>query len=368
MLPQVPHYYRHCPYDRHVGPHANQQRLPKEDVRRAIERRDPEQVPCWFNWFSREFWALHEPRLVELVQANPNDFIMVLPAHPTGWEPDEQGANEFGVWTHRAEGGVGGQRGGSYLDDWDKLDWYLKRYIPDPDSPGRFDHVPKIVAENPGVYVAGHWAYGPFEQLHAIRGMEQLFVDLYVNRKDVLMLGEHLVEYYLGLVRNFGRAGVDAIFFTDDWGWQGSLLIDPAMWRQFFKPWYRRIFDETHRLGMHTILHSCGNITSIVGDLIDAGLDVLNPIQPHAMDARVVVREFRDHLTFCGGIDVQHFLVSSSPEEVEHGIAGIIRLFDGPRGGFIASPANSVMPETPLANVETMFRALRQHGRRRARS
>ncbi|MHB0856010.1 MAG: uroporphyrinogen decarboxylase family protein [Anaerolineae bacterium] len=360
--------YRYCPYDRHTVDDAGQTiarpRLPKAEFVRAIERHNPSRIPCWFNWFSHEFWTLHEPELVALVREYPNDFLMVMPAPPHGWQPDAKGANEFGVWTQHAATGVGGQRAGSYLDDWARLPEYLAHYIPDAAAPGRLDHVARIVAAHPDTYIMGHWAFGPFEQLHAIRGMQQLMEDLYLNQDEVLLLGEHLLAYWLGLIRGFAAAGVDGIFFTDDWGSQDRLMISPQLWRKLFKPWYRRLFSEAHQLGLHVMLHSCGNILEIMDDLVELGLDALNPIQPHAMDATQVVTEYGGRITLCGGIDVQEFLVHSTPAEIERGIREIIAIFDGPRGGFIASPANSVMPETPLANVEAMCRALRQYGER----
>ncbi|MHB1293995.1 MAG: uroporphyrinogen decarboxylase family protein [Anaerolineae bacterium] len=359
--------YRYCPYDYHTIDDAGQNiarpRLPKAEVVRAIARCNPARVPCWYNWFSQEFWALHTSELTALVRAYPNDFIMVMPAPPHGWQPDARGANEFGVWTHHAAAGVGGQRAGSYLDDWASLPAYLARYIPNASAPGRLDHVHRIVAAHPDTYIMGHWAFGPFEQLHAIRGMQRLMEDLYINPEEVQCLGERLVGYWLGLIRGFAAAGVDGIFFTDDWGSQDRLLISPRLWRQIFRPWYRQLFDECHSLGMHVMLHSCGNIREIMDDLVELGLDVLNPIQPRAMDADQVVARYGGRLTFCGGIDVQEFLVHSTPQEVERGIREILTTFNAPGGGFIASPANSVMPETPLANVEAMCRALRRYGR-----
>ena len=268
------------------------------------------------------------------------------------------------MWRKRLEDGVGGQRAGSCLDDWSKLDDYLERYIPDARAPGRLDHVSRIVADNPDVYVMGHWAYGPFEQMHAIRGMEQFMLDLHLNRREVMCLGEHLMEYWLGLIRGFAARGVDGIFFTDDWGSQRRLMISPTMWREIFKPWYRRLFDEAHRLGLHTMLHSCGDVTAIIEDLTEVGLDILNPLQPLAMDGPAVAEAFGGRLTFCGCIDVQQFLVEGGPDEIEAGIQRIMDTFDGPGGGFIIAPANSIMPETPLENVQAMCRAMRHYGRR----
>jgi uroporphyrinogen decarboxylase len=138
-------------------------------------------------------------------------------------------------------------------------------------------------------------------------------------------------------------------------------MISPRMWREIFKPWYRRLFDRAHQYGLHTMLHTCGNVSAIIGDLIDVGMDALNPLQPTAMDAVAIAAEFKGKVTFCGGVDVQYFIVNSTPEQVEQGIQRLIDIFDGPDGGFIIAPANSIMPETPLENVQTMFHAMREY-------
>jgi uroporphyrinogen decarboxylase len=356
-----PEDYSHCPYDQHaIG--VSHLRMPKAEFIKALERKNPQRVPCWFNWLSHEFFILHPEELTLLQRQNPNDFIMVMPARSAEWRPDERGANEFGVWSTSVKDGVGGPRAGSYLEDWSQLDHYIKNYIPKAGAPGRMEHVARIVADNPDVYIMGHWAYGPYEQMHAIRGMEQLMVDLHQNRREVLRLGDALMEYWIGLIDLFASAGVDGIFFTDDWGSQDRLMISPRMWREIFRPWYQRLVDRAHSHGLHVMLHSCGNIRAIIPDLIEVGFDALNPLQPTAMDAETIAAEFKGKITFCGGVDVQYFIVNNTPEQVETGIRRLIEIFDGPEGGFIIAPANSIMPETPLENVQAMARAMRTYG------
>jgi hypothetical protein len=201
-----PEDYLFCPYDVHsIG--MSHLRMPKAEFVKALERKNPQRVPCWFNWFSSEFFNLHKQELTLLQQQNPNDFIMVMPGRSKEWQPDDRGANEFGVWSQSVKSGVGGQRAGSYLENWDQLDHYLQHYIPKANALGRMDHVGRIVADNPDVYIMGHWAYGPFEQMHAIRGMEQLMIDLHQNRREVIRLGEALMDYWLGLIDLFAAAG-----------------------------------------------------------------------------------------------------------------------------------------------------------------
>ena len=106
-------------------------------------------------------------------------------------------------------------------------------------------------------------------------------------------LGALLADYVLELIRQWGELGVDAVFLTDDWGSQTALMISPDMWRSFFKPHYRRLFAEVHRWHMDVVFHSCGNVLDLVEDLIEVGIDVLDPVQPGAMDQEELVRRFR---------------------------------------------------------------------------
>ena len=89
--------------------------------------------------------------------------------------------------------------------------------------------------------------------------------------------------------RALRRSRCRRVFMTDDCS-QGGLLIAPELWQSMFKPYYQRVFDEVHKLGMDVIFHSCGNVFSIIGDLIDIGMDVLDPVQPGAMDIDLVAR------------------------------------------------------------------------------
>jgi uroporphyrinogen decarboxylase len=183
-------------------------------------------------------------------------------------------------------------------------------------------------------------------------------MDLCTNEGDVRKLLDALCEWDLAIIRQWGEAGADAVFMADDWGTQRGLMISPDMWRSIFKPYYRTMFAEVHRCGMDTILHSCGNIFEIIGDLIDIGLDVLDPIQPIAMDIDEVARHFGGHIAFCGTVDVQQLMVFGTPREVKDAIRRTIDVLGKPFGNaLIVGPANMVPPDVPLANLRAMCEA-----------
>jgi uroporphyrinogen decarboxylase len=193
-----------------------------------------------------------------------------------------------------------------------------------------------------------------FERYHSLRGMENAFLDLYTNESEAQRLLEALADYLLGMVRLWGETSVSAMFLTDDWGSQNRLMISVEMWRKFFRPHYHRVFDEIHRLGKDIIFHSCGNVMGIIPELIELGVDVLDPIQPGAMDIAQVGRQFGGQISFCGGIDDQR-LEEYTPEEIRQVVRRTIDTLGTPFGNaYIGAPANLVPPSVPFENLAAL--------------
>ncbi|MDW7680354.1 MAG: uroporphyrinogen decarboxylase family protein, partial [bacterium] len=122
-----------------------------------------------------------------------------------------------------------------------------------------------------------------------------------------------------------------------------------------------RMFERVRAGGAHVWMHLCGNITAILPDLIDIGLNVLNPVQPQAMDIRQLAREFGGQVCFNGGVDVQGTLVRGTPEDVRREVHELVEFFGKFNGGYIGGTSHSVMPETPLDNVIAMYAAFSEY-------
>ena len=144
--------------------------------------------------------------------------------------------------------------------------------------------------------------------------MEDLFVDFHTSEGPLRRLLDALAAYAVRLVGRWGQLGADAVFLTDDWGSQTGLMISPAMWADFFREHYRALFAEAHRHRMEVIFHSCGNVVDIVDELIDLGLDVLDPVQPGAMDLDEVAERFGGRVSFSGAVDLQRARVGVAVE------------------------------------------------------
>jgi hypothetical protein len=347
----------------------------KQWVRSALKRQGAARCPARIGRLSPDVILRYGDALADLFCEFPDDTVFLIPYDIfVGYQPPghenwinpidvlTKGADwvdEWGTrWGH-AEGGVGATPLDHPLHDWGQLDEYLATKMPDPLAPGRLDAVkPALEMHRNSKYCVGVVHLALFERLHALRGMQNTFMDFCTNEDEVRRLLDALIGYLIALTRSWGALDVDALFFTDDWGTQTSLMISPKMWRSFFKDLYRRLFDEVHRLGMDVMLHSCGNVMSVVEDWIEVGLDVLDPLQPGAMDINDVVKRFGGRLSFCGGVDVQNLLVFGSPQQIKDAVHQLADTLGRPfGGGLIVAPANTTTPDVPLENFRALLEA-----------
>jgi len=346
----------------------------RDMVRQALRRQGTGHSPVRLKRVSVDVILRHGDALSDLFCEHPDDVVSMTPYDfSIGHQPQGNGqrinvvdvmtreadwVDEWGTrWGHAA-GGVGATPISCPLTDWSQLDDYLEHQMPDPRSPGRLDPaLPLLEAHGDTRYCIGVVHLVLFERLQALRGMEELLVDFHTHEAEVRRLLDALSAYLQEIIRYWGELGAHAVFLTDDWGTQSGLMISPAMWRGLFREYYRAAFDEAHGCGMDVIFHSCGSVTSIVGELIDIGLDVLDPVQPGAMDIDEVAREFGGHVSFSGGIDVQR-LHGSTPGEVRDEVRRTIDVLGRAFGdGLIVGPSNALTPEIPLGNLQALFAA-----------
>lgn len=355
---------------------AQEKAAPTKDwVRKAIHRQGTGRCPVRLKRLSLDIILRYGDALADLFCAYPDDVVAVIPYDITvGYQlPDKtprvnpievlmkeaEWVDEWGTrWGHAFKG-VGATPVEHPLKDWSMLEGYLRTGIPDPKAPGRLDSAAAALALHaPSKYCYGIIHLALFERLHSLRGMENLLMDLYTNEIEVRRLMDVLEAYMLELIRQWAALGADAVFMTDDWGSQTGLMISPELWRRIFKGYYARVFDEIHRLGMDVVFHSCGNVMAVVGDLIDIGLDVLDPVQPGAMDIGLLAREYGGKVAFSGAVDIQDLLCLGTPRQVKDEVRRIVETLGGPYGGsLILGPANVMTPDTPFENLAALFEA-----------
>jgi len=239
------------------------------------------------------------------------------------------------------------------LDEDHKISSYV---APDPERPELYLEAARLIEE----YRSEYWIVGVtvttiFETAWALRGYERTLTDLILNPQLVEALLDIPYRYHSTAAQRLVRMGVDMIWLGDDVGAQDRMLISPDTWRRFLKP---RMHDLVSSLkefnpALKIAYHSDGEISPIIPDLIEIGVDVLNPVQPASMSPSELKKAYGDQLCFWGTIDEQHTLPFGTPEDVRAEVLDRIRRV-GKKGGLIVGPTHHVQLDTPLENFRAM--------------
>jgi uroporphyrinogen decarboxylase len=200
-----------------------------------------------------------------------------------------------------------------------------------------------------------------------LRGMARILEDLTWNPEIAEYLFQRIASFYLEYARRICDAagdGIDIFMTGDDFGMQNGLLMSPEMWRRFLRPGFRALLNLAKEHGYKTAHHSCGSIRPIIPDMIKDGLDILNPIQPNVndMDLAELKADFGDRVCFHGSISIQRTLPFGTVKDVQAEVRNRFETL-GPGGGFIFCTAHNIQVDTPLENVEALFKAYQEFGR-----
>jgi uroporphyrinogen decarboxylase len=230
---------------------------------------------------------------------------------------------------------------------------------PDLDQPYRFEGVRSRVEElhAQGFAVVGY-AGSVFERAWSIRGLEEMMMDLVASPQIAHFLLEHTAAFQQHAAREFARARVDVIITGDDVAGQRGLLMKLETWREFLKPRLAATVRavKTANPACRVFYHSDGNVEAIIPELIEIGIDILNPVQPECMDPAAIKRKYGARLCFWGTVSVQRTLPFGRPDEVRAEVRARIREV-GRGGGFILAPAHVLGPETSWENIVAFFEA-----------
>lgn len=232
---------------------------------------------------------------------------------------------------------------------------------PDPTKPELYTEAERVIEE----YKSDYWIVGVtvttiFETAWALRGLENILLDFLENpdlAEEILDIPYH---YHLTAAKRLVEIGADMIWTGDDMGTQDRMLISPDMWRHFFKPRMASFISSLKSINpdVNVAYHSDGVITPIIPDLIEIGLDVLNPVQPRCMDPAALKREYGENLCFWGSIDEQHTLPFGTPDDVREEVTMRLQTL-GKNGGLILGPTHHVQLDTPLENFWAMVNTIR---------
>jgi uroporphyrinogen decarboxylase len=190
--------------------------------------------------------------------------------------------------------------------------------------------------------------------------MQQLMMDMALNPPLVKALLEKISDYYLahnGRIFEAGNGLIDIFMMGDDFGTQKGLLISPEMFRRYFAPKLKEFAAQAKSYGLKVMLHSCGSVRELIPDIIEIGVDILNPIQIHAkgMIPGKLKEEFGEKICFHGGIDIQHTLPFGTIQDVEREVKDRIRIL-GKNGGYILASTHNIQADTPTENILKMYK------------
>lgn len=328
----------------------------RERVIRAIKFEKVDRIPIIHSFL---FSAIlkHKEKFIELLKKYPNDFgtsdyKIVTEEDLKPWDRKGIYTDEWGCVWRNEQTGMLGQVIEHPLDTLDKLRAYKF-----PERSNTFltqkEDIDKRKKDyftilGPNISCPG----GYFEKLQFLRGYENLMFDLLEGSKEFEVFADKLLEYFLCGIEDALKLEPDAVAFGDDWGTQKQLIINPKIWMEFFKPRYKKMFDLVHSKNVYVRFHSDGYIKEIIPDLIEIGVNILNP-QFSCFDLDELVKLTKNKVCIESDIDRQYILPRGTVEEVKNYVRLVLEKFDAKNGGFIGKGEASM--DTQLENLEAMY-------------
>lgn len=217
----------------------------------------------------------------------------------------------------------------------------------------------RFIAEHSPLYLgASVWNIGLFETAWVLRGFEDSLADSAADEGFYAALVERIAGFVESALDVALELPVEYVSFGDDLGDQNGVMIGPDRWRRHFKAHWARLCGKAHAAGKKVFLHSCGSVADILPDLIEVGIDILDPVQPEprGMDPYALKKAYGDRITFHGGLGSQTTIPFGTPATVRDEVRRLCREM-GHGGGYILKPAKTVRDETPLGNALAVLEA-----------
>jgi uroporphyrinogen decarboxylase len=355
----------------------------RERVLTALEHKEPDQVPI-----QASFTPETAKRLENYLGLNKTEAKTL---HSGGYDLDI----EMGVDILQTAVGVAANyylEGEEYVDEWGitwKRIYYETRYgrgsytemighplecddavdryePPNPYDEKNYTQIKKLMDVYGKDYaILGAVVATVFESAWYLRGgLDKLLMDFVLNEDLANRILDIPMNYHLEAGRNLIELGCDIIWTGDDVGMQSNMIMSVEMWRKFLKPRMEKIFSEFKKINRNVKIayHSDGNIGPIIDDLVEIGMDILNPLQPQALTISNLKKRYGKKLSFWGGIDIQKTLPYGTIEDIENEVKGRIKEL-GLGGGYILSPAHHIQLDTSIENIMAFFEAAKKYGK-----
>ena len=298
---------------------------------------------------------------LRMVHAEPEAFLRYYPsglkagAHIDGWgvarEPGSSAeARHFIHMRHPLAGDIG-------MDE-------LRAYpFPVPcggNEEDMMEHARNI--QSRGLAAYGHMSCTVWEASWYMRGMEELMLDMADGDERAEYLFDTVAALSIKKAQAFARAGVDVLLLGDDIGTQRAIMFRPAQYREYLKPRLARVIQAAREIKPDLLVqyHSCGYVEPYIEELIEIGVDILNPVQPECMPFAEIHAKYGERLSFNGALGTQTTMAFGSPEDVRRTVRESLDVA-GEKGGLFVCPTHVVEPEVPWENILAYFDACREY-------
>lgn len=355
----------------------------RDNYLKAVRREDPDWVP-WYTWFTgpwedlleektghgRDYadhfqypWRRPQRPKQDVPSRQPEEFekYYVGIDRPPGTFIDGTGvmhqSGSMYHFTHR----VHPLRDATSVKDVEEYPW--PHPVPDYTEDEIAEMARQVAEIKESGWVAQGGGGGCFEAGWGLRGMDNMMMDLMTGNEVSAAILDRFTEQGVRSARLAAQTGCDLTGGGDDVGMQDRMMMNPELWRKEIKPRTARIFAAAKEIkpDIHVGYHSDGNIEPIIGDLIEIGVDILNPVQPECMDQEKIKREYGDRLCLDRCIGTQTVLPFGTPESIDAQVKWTIDVL-GKGGGLIIGPTHTIEPDVPWENFVAFYRAVMKYG------
>lgn len=242
----------------------------------------------------------------------------------------------------------------------------LNYKAPDAASPDRFQLASTEMAKYPDKYYLASFGLSGFTIMTCLRGFSNVLEDMYLDKELFESLADTVFSAEEQIIMLLKKQGFDGVAFFDDWGTQENLIISPQKWREIFKPRYQKQFRLAHDQGLDVYFHCCGAIHSIIPDLIEIGVDMLNISQPNLFNIEELGRAYGGKVCFVCPVSYQTTSINGTPEMIYDDVRSLVHNLGRFRGGLIGYIEDYRIMGMSEENYQSCIRAFEALGNYRA--
>ncbi|MFA5863642.1 MAG: uroporphyrinogen decarboxylase family protein [Phycisphaerae bacterium] len=340
----------------------------KERIMAAVNHRVADRTPITFDAEKEVYDALHKylgtKSREELFDRLNVDTWMILPKNFMYSDEESKKNEKTALWGYKTR--VTNYSGGTYdelcyspLAGKDEID-DIKKYPWPKDGALGFSHFVPEADAHKDLAIIGVFTWGSYFIASFVRGLEDLLIDFAIRQdyadRLIQTVTERILTFLDIMLEKHGQ-GIDIVYMADDYCSQRGPLFSPDTFKKFVTPYLKKVVEKTHKHNKKFLLHCCGAVRPLLPMIIDAGVDMLEPIQTRAegMDPEGLKRDFGKDLCFYGGVDLQEVLCKGTPLQVADEVRRLIRVL-GKDGGYIVGPGHTyIQIDAPIENILAMY-------------